>query len=531
MSLMSLKKWFFLTTVSCALVVIPYNRAVRGESVSDIAKDHFEKGPAALTPLPRSPFVPAYQTGDDVDVATLLVQGLVYGKKFRMAMLSGRVVREGEKIGKYTVESIYPDRVLLTDQAVHQTLKVDNYVAPISGAETEGYSIEFRNAALRDALRFLAKIANLNIILPEDLAGRVTLSFHEMDLMEALRSMLRVNGYEYAVEDGIIRVGKPEAFAGNTDLRTQNFRLKYATAKDLVDRMKPLLSDRGAVVADDRTNTLTVKDRDAVIESVGRTVNLVDRRDRQVLIEARIVDASRNFSRDIGIRWGMSGQKENVQFGGVAPVGGSGDTTNPLNVNLGAANPTSGIGLIIGSIAGALNLQTQLTMAEEKGDIEILAKPSVTTLNNMPAKIRSGTKIYVKSTSSINVGTSGAAASAGTQALQEIETGITLTVQPQISDDDFIKMKIDAVESEADFSRTVDGIPAVIDNYATTTVILRDGETTVIGGLSKQRKSKIKRGVPGLYQVPVLGHLFQSKSKQQSDSELLIFITPRLVKS
>jgi type IV pilus assembly protein PilQ len=525
-----LKKRTFLIVLSL-MVLLPASRMAVGESVSDIAKDNFEKGPSALTPLPRSPFVPSYQTGEDVDVATLLVQGLVYGKKFRMAMLSGRIVREGEKIGKYTVETIFPDKVALTDQNVHQTLKVENYVAPLSDVVGEGYAIEFRNAALRDALRFLAKIANLNIILPEDLSGRVTLSFHEMDLMEALRSLLRVNGYEYALEEGIVRVGKPEAFLGNTDLRTQNYRLKYATAKDMVDRVKPLLSDRGAVVADDRTNTLTVKDRDAIIESIGHTVALVDRRDRQVLIEARIVDASKNFSRDIGIRWGMSGQKGNVQVGGTADVGNSSDTTNPLNVNLGAGNPTSGIGLIIGSIAGALNIQTQLTMAEEKGDIEILAKPSVTTLNNMPAKIRSGTKIYVKSTSSINVGTAGGSASAGSAALQEIETGITLTVQPQISDDDFIKMKIDAVESEADFSRTVDGIPAVIDNYATTTVILRDGETTVIGGLSKQRKSKLKRGVPGLYQVPVLGHLFQSKSKQDSGSELLIFITPRLVKS
>lgn len=517
--------------VCFATALWPEISDIRGQPVSDVAREQFEKGPAALSPIPRSPFVPSYQTSDDVDVNTVLVQGVIYGKKLKTALLSGRIVKEGEKLGRYGVETIEPSRIVLRSESVLHTLRVENYVEPVGSSKQTGYTVELRSAPLRDALRFLAKAANLNIMLPEDLGGRVTLSFTNMELMESIRSVLRVNGYEYAVEEGVVRVGKPETFVGGTDLRTQSFRLKYATAKDLVDRMKPLLSDRGAIVADDRTNTLTVKDRDAVVSSVANLVNLVDRRDQQVKIEARIVDASRNFSRDIGVRWGIAGQKENVQFGGTGSVGANPDTTNPMNVNLGALSPTSGIGLIVGSIAGALNLEAQLTAAEDKGDIEILAKPSVTTLNNVPAKIRSGTKIYVKSTSSINVGTSGGAASAGTQALQEIETGITLTVVPQISSDNFIKMKIDAVESEADFSRTVDGIPAVIDNNATTTVILRDGETTVIGGLSRQRKSKTKRRVPGLGAIPVLGHLFQSNSKQTADSELLIFITPTLVGS
>ena len=200
-----------------------------------------------------------------------------------------------------------------------------------------------------------------------------------------------------------------------------------------------------------------------------------------------------------------------------------------MNVNLGATAPTSGMGMIIGNILGGGNLEAHLTMAEQKGEVHILSKPSITTLNNMPAKIRSGTKVYVKSTSSINVGTGGGnSASGGTSGLQTIDTGIELTVTPQISVDNFIKMKIDAVESEVDYSRTVDGIPSVIDNTASTTVILKDGETTVIGGLYKTRTSKEKRGVPGFQQIPVLGFLFQSKSRTKSDTELIIFITPTI---
>jgi len=526
------KKNILLAAFSAAFLFVCARQGAVGQPLSDIAQEQFEKGPAALAPIPRSPFVPTYQAGEDVDLNTLLIQGLIFGKKLRMALLSGRIVKQGEKLGRYDITTVEADRVVLTYQSVPHTLRVENYVAPVEPSKQPGYSIELRNAPLRDALRFLAKAASLNIILPEDIAGRVSVSFHDMDLMESIRSLLRVNGYEYAVEEGVVRVGKPDAFAGGTDLRTQHYRLKYATARDLVDRVKPLLSDRGAVVSDERTNTLTVKDRDSVVSSIGKLVSLVDRKDQQVQIEARIIDASKNFSRDLGVRWGVAGQTGNMQITGSKDAGTSADSGNPLNVNLGALNPTSAIGLMFGRIAGVLNLEAQLTAAEQKGDIDILAKPSVTTLNNMPAKIRSGTKIFVKSTSSINVGApAGNAATGSTQGLQEIETGITLTVLPQISSDGFIRMKIDAVESEADFSRTVDGIPAVIDNTASTTVILKDGETTVIGGLSRQRKSKLKRRVPGLGSIPIIGHLFQSNSKETSEGELLIFITPRLVGS
>ncbi len=497
--------------------------------LSDLAQDQLEQG--SLKPTPRSPFVPDARLGDELDPSTLLVQGLIYGKSLKMAILSGRMVREGEDLGHYKVDKILPKEVVLTHSQNESSfhVKLDNYMAPVNKKNGGGFVVEFRNAALKDALKFLAKGAGMNIIVPEDFAGRVTLSFDDMDLLDALRSVLRVNGYEYAIEDKIIRVGKPDAFAGGTDLKTQNFQLRYATAKDMVEKIKLLLSDRGAVISDDRINMLTVKDRDPIISNIAKLVAEVDRRDKQVQIEARIVDASRNFTRSLGINWDINGANGRTTIGGVSTVGTNSTTKNPLNVNLGVANPTSGIGLIIGRLSG-FNIETQLTAAEQKGDISILSKPSVTTLNNMPSKIRSGTKIYVKSTSSISVGTAGGtAANAGTSGLQEINTGIELTVTPQITVDDYIKMKIDAVESEADFSRTVDGIPSVIDNTASTSVILKDGETTVIGGLYKQKTTKQKSGVPGLQNIPVMGYLFQSKTRTRSDGELMIFVTPKIV--
>lgn len=493
--------------------------------ISDLAKDIFEQGPSVLNPEARSPFVPGSRIGEDVDVGTLLVQGIIYGKKNRMALISGRVVREGEEIGRYAVDRIEPDKVTLSHHSNIYQIKVEGYVPLTDKKAGSDYLVEFKNAGLKEALHFLAKGANANLITPEDIGGNVTLSFSDIELMEALRSILRVNGYEYAMESGVIRVGKPDAFSGGTDLKTRSFHLKYATAKDLVEKYKPLLSDKGSVIADDRTNTLTVKDRDPMVANISDLISQIDRRDQQVQIEARIVVARRNFSRDLGIRWGLSGQKDNIKIGGGAASGNTAFGT-PFNVDLGAVSPTSGVGVLIGKLGGILNVDAQLSAAEEKGDAQVLSKPSVTTLNNMPAKIRSGTKIYVKAATPVNIGT----ATPGSGGLEEIDTGIELTVTPQISSDDFIKVKIDAVQSEPDFGKLTDGIPSIIDNTASTTVILRDGETTIIGGLFQEKDSTAKKRVPGFSSIPVMGHLFQSKSRLKSDSELIIFITPRIVK-
>ncbi len=522
-----MKKWSLF--LCCGIQLIAF--LAQAVPLSDTSIEEFDKGPAALNPAPRSPFIPTSHVGDEIDVNNLVVQGIIYGKTFRMALISGRIVREKESIGRYAIDKIEPDSVHLSLESSQFHLKVENYVPPIGKINESKYIVEFRNAALKDALRILAKGADLNLIMPEDVGGRVSLSFQETEPIEALRSVLRVNGYEYAVESGILRIGHSEAFAGGTDLRTQNFHLKYATAKDLVSQVKLLISDRGSVAADDRTNTLTVKDRDPIVTNISTLVTTVDKKDEQVQIEARIVNASKNFSRTVGISWGVSGQSGNTRVTGLKDVGLNSVNGGPLNVNLGAAGPTSGIGLVVGSVTGS-NLEAQLTASEQKGDIEILSKPSVITLNNMPAKIRSGTKIYVKSTSNISVGApAGTTASGATAGLQEINTGIELTVTPQISIDHFIKMKIDAVESEADFSHTVDGIPSVIDNAASTTVIMRDGETTVIGGLTRQKTSKEKKGVPGLQNIPIMGYLFQSRTRSKSAGELMIFITPKIVKS
>ncbi len=489
-------------------------------SLSDISIESLEKQnqPSAS----RNPFAPS--TIEEVDPASLELNGTVVGRNAALCLISGRILKEGDHLGRSIIKQINPGEVILKSVWGDNPLRMSSYVSETSQSGSL-FEIYFNNADLKQALQTLATIGGFNLILPEKMSGQVSLIFHQTDLKEALGSMLRVNKFEYAEENDIIRVGTNEEIPVGADFTTAQIPLNYAVAKDLEQRIQPLLSDKGKIVADERTNTLTIKDRPMAVQQVINLIQQIDQKDPQVHIEGKIMDVSSNFSRDLGIQWGFTrSSPKNVQ-------GFSSDSTGGFNVNMPAGSPTSSIGILISNLTNSTQLQAAITAAEARGDIRVLSKPSVTTLNNTEAKIRSGLTIYYKQTSDISIGSSsGSSTTSSDNTVQSIETGIELTVTPQITPDNMIKMKIEAIESEADFSHTVDGIPAVIDNTATTTVLVHDGETAVIGGLIKTKKSVQKRGVPALSYIPILGWLFKSKAVDNSGSELLIFMTPKIIR-
>ena len=500
------------------------------DSLSDLSTEQFDKG--VVAPGSRNPFAPAEIAGK-IDIETLSLEGFLIGDKLKLGLISGKIVQAGGLLGPYTVKDIAPGEIILVNDSEEHHLKMEGYIAPLSKTKGDGFHIEFRNADIKDALKLLSKAEGLNLITPEDLVGRVNLSFTHISIRNVLRSILKVNSYSYAIENGIMRVGKPDEFKGGTDLFATTFTLRYAKAKDLLDQVKPLLSDKGSVAAEDRTNILSVKDYDANVENVREYIAKVDQKDQQVRIEAHIVDASNNFSRALGVQWGVSGTPDRLTISGANSTGSftvGSNAATPAQVNLGAPNPTSGAAFRIGRLPGGTSIDMQLTAAEEKGDVKIISKPSVTTINNTAATIRSGVTIYAKSTSNISIGAPAAGAGASQPSLQSIKTGIQLDVTPQITPNDYIKLVIQANESEADFSRTVDGIPAILDNVATTTVILKDGETAVIGGLIKSKNSLKKKSVPGFSKIPLFGGLFRSNEKANANNELMVFITPRILK-
>jgi type IV pilus assembly protein PilQ len=391
------------------------------------------------------------------------------------------------------------------------------------------FFIAFQNADMKAVLRFLADIAKVNLITPEDVKGLVNVTLEDITVIDAINAIAKANELEYAVERGIIRIGHREDFtASGEDLKTKTFRLSYAVATTMSDKVKKLLTDRGSVLADERTNSLVIRETVANLEQVERFIENVDVRDAQVLIEARLVEATRDWARNLGIQWGWNMAGNTANATGLSVVGTS-DAGRTLNVNLPAATPTSGVGLLIGTVLKGSNIDVQISAAETKGDLHVISEPSIVTSNGVPAHIRSGETIFVKTAGSVSIGGS-SASGGGDSGLEEIATGVELNVTPHISVGDFVKMEIDTITSAADFTRTVDGIPAIVDNTAKTTVLVRDGETTVIGGLIRLRGQDSRSKVPFLGDLPLLGYLFQSRQRNKTNNELMIFIRPTIVR-
>lgn len=401
-------------------------------------------------------------------------------------------------------------------------------------AKDKTYDVSFRDADIKSALRLLAKMEKINIVIPEKLAGKVTANFENALLDDAINAILKTNGFGSVFEDQIMRiVSKEEMIALGDDMISQSYNLQFAKAPMILSQVQSLLTSRGSAIADERTNSIHVRDIRSAINNINGLLENIDRKDRQILIEAKIIDATTDFIRSLGIQWGVTKSGGNIQTTGLTPVGtdqaGRALMFNASAQGLNSGAPTAGVGLILGSFKGTLT-DIQLTAAEQNGDINILSKPSVATLNNMAASIRSGEKFYVKTNGNISIGGAGTTTtnSIGSN-LQEIDTGIELKVTPQISANGFIKLDINATQSEADFSRAIDGVPAVLDNSASTTVMLQDGETTIIGGLFKRKDVKSVKGIPGLMNIPLAGNLFKSRTKSKSKAELVIFITPRII--
>lgn len=419
-----------------------------------------------------------------------------------------------------------PMTVRAQDTSSRTTIAEQSLLGPLGRAR---FDIRFEQASLHDALEFLAAVANVNIIIPEGVEGSVTTNFRDVTIEDAVHAIIKVNNLDYTVEGSVIRLGKGEDFKDTGEnLRTQIFQLNYAVAKDMVKPVGSLLSSRGAAFADERTNSLIVRDLPANLDNAARYLAQVDVRDAQVLIEAKILEATRSFSRSLGIQWGVNRATGDWRVQGVESVG-TADSDRTLNVDLPATSPTSGLSLLLGQFSGT-NIDVQLTAAEERGDVYVISDPNIVTSNGIPAKIRSGTTLLINASGNINIGAEGGSTTSGGAGLQEIETGIELKVTPYISIDHYVKMDIEATTSTPDFTRAINGIPVITDNEAKTTVLVKDGETTIIGGLSRFSNNVSEKRVPGFSRIPLFGNLFKSRGRTDGNTELLVLIKPVIVK-
>ncbi len=411
-------------------------------------------------------------------------------------------------------------------------------------------TLEFHDIEIRNLLRLIADVAKRNIIMADDVKGSITVSLRNVPWDQALDEVLKTKGLDKEVSGNIIRVAKFEDIAREQEarakaaaariplvpLKVRLIPVNFARAADMASRVKEVLSERGAVTTDERTNVLIVKD---VQEALARAEGLVRNLDTeipQVRIESRIVEASNNFARQIGVQWGgnatmsaATGNPTGLFFPNTAGAAGgagagptAGTSTSPnYAVNLPAAvgqGAGGALGFAFGTAGGAFNLNLRISALENSGVVKTISAPSVSTIDNKEATIGQGISIPFSQTSASGVNTT------------FVEAKLELKVTPHVSADGSILMKIKVTNNQPNPQLTgANGQPSISKREAETEALVHDGETTVIGGIYTRQTATALQEVPFLAKIPVLGFLFRNKNDTDSHTELLIFITPRIL--
>ncbi len=403
----------------------------------------------------------------------------------------------------------------------------------------EPISVNLKDVDLKDFFRLIHEISGLNVVLDPDVKGNLTIVLDDVPWDQALDIVLKNNSLSRQLDGNVLRIAsvdtmrkeaearraQQEAEALAVDKVTVTRFLSYAHSKDVGSTIKKFLSQRGDVVADERTNAIIISDIPATIPAIDRLIQQLDRKTQEVEIEARVVAATRSFARDIGTQlafgWGNSASSVSGAAGSStasATVGGT-TTKVPLFSNLGAVGPTSGISLA--NISKTVQLDAILTMAESRGLLKILSRPRVVTQNNIQAVVKQGVRIPVVTQAQLN----------GPATTTYIDAFLRLTVTPQITVENTIFLNVDVENTTPDFGHQVGDNPTLITQQATTQVLVSDGGTVVIGGVIQTNNSISIAQVPLLGNIPWLGNLFKHQSVTSSNEELIFFITPRVVET
>jgi type IV pilus assembly protein PilQ len=412
-------------------------------------------------------------------------------------------------------------------------------------------TLDFQGADLRTVLRTFADISGLNIVIDQSVQGAVDVSLHEVPWDQALDIILRDHKLGYSVEGTIVRIAPlavladeeaqrrkladERALSGELEVLTRP--LSYAKATELTALLtRTALSPRGDIQIDARTNTIIIRDLASRLQGAAQLMDALDRPQPQVEIEARIVTTTRDYARRLGVQWGFNGRvapdlgnttglafpNQGSLSGRTGAVQGpnQGAITDHAStaVNLGATALNSAVGLALGSVNGAFNLDIALTALEESGNGRILSTPRVATQNNVPAEITQGVQIPIQTVANNTI----------TVAFRD--AALKLNVTPQITAANTVIMQVALENSSPDFSRAIIGIPPINTQRAVTTILVNDGQTSVIGGIYITSTDSANDRTPGLHKLPLLGWLFKRQEFTEESRELLIFITPRIIK-
>jgi type IV pilus secretin PilQ/predicted competence protein len=434
-------------------------------------------------------------------------------------------------------------------------------------------TLDLIDMPLVDFFRLMAEEGGINIVMDPEIKGRISIKVVKVPWDQIFEAALANHSLDKQVEGTLVRIARKSTLQEEAkqqeslkkanllaaDLETSIKRLNYAKAETLLKALEDQKTVRGTVVVDERTNSLILTDIPSSINQMARLIETLDIPQPQVEIEARIVSATRDFARDIGIQFGfVQGNLQRVTVGGPNTFGTIGGTRpsatptstyaagNPFtgrgasddqisesasistgtsdnqkgnyNVNLPAGKAFGGLGISVGNIFDTFLLDAAITAGESKGLAKLISQPKVTAQNNSPATITQGLRFPVQIIAN------------NTISVQFQNAALTLVVTPQITYEGNIVLDLKVENNTPDFARQVNGIPSIRTSESTTRVLVSDGGTTVIGGILVDNESSAEDKVPGLGSLPIVGNLFRRTAVSRSTQEVLFFVTPRIIK-
>jgi type IV pilus assembly protein PilQ len=419
----------------------------------------------------------------------------------------------------------------------------------------EPISVNLKDVDLKDFFRLVHEISGLNVVLDPNVHGTLTIVLDDVPWDQALDIVLKNNDLARELEGNVLRIATVETLKHEADARRAQIEsealavekvsitrfLSYAKAKDVIVTVKKFLSQRGDVVADDRTNSVIINDIPKVVPVIDRLLTQLDRKTQEVEIEARVVAATRQFARDIGTQLGLAWGNGHSAIGGnqaagsspttvsgltpgyiTVPGSGGGSSTGssiPLFSNLGVTQPASGLSFV--NASNTVRIDAILSLAESRGLLKVLSRPRVVTQNNIVAMVKQGVRVPIVTQAQLG----------GPPTVTYVDAFLRLTVTPQITSENTIFLNVDVENTTPNFGQEVQGNPELITQQATTQVLVTDGGTVVIGGVIQTQNSINVSQVPLLGNIPYLGNLFKHTQVQTSNQELIFFITPRIIQT
>ncbi len=447
----------------------------------------------------------------------------------------------------------------------HDSALIDrNESVPKSASQTNSrfsgqpLTLDLVDMPLVDFFRLMAEEGGINIVMDPEIKERISIKVVKVPWDQIFEAVLANHNLDKQVEGRLVRIARKSTLQAEAkqrealkkatlladDLETCIKRLNYAKAEDMIAVLEGQITARGTIVVDKRTNSLVLADIPSSTKKLIKLIESLDIPQPQVEIEARIVSATRNFARDLGIQFGfVQGNLQRVTVGGISPDealssnhsagnlftrgGNSGNRATEtsaginhgdLNVNLPAAKAFGGLGISVGNVFDTFLLDAAITAGEAKGMAKLISQPKVTAQNNTPAIITQGLRFPIQMVAN------------NTISVQFENAALTLMVTPQITRDANIVLDLRVENNTPDFGRHVNGMPSIRTTESETRVTVSDGGTTVMGGILIEDELSQEDRIPGLGALPVIGNLFRRTARLQETYEVLFFITPRIIK-